>query len=70
MFDVAVILGNFEYIADSLKLGMPPVPAEGTSVPDLFAIWGKVMTYTYKESDKKLNKVFSPCCCRGIFMFN
>ncbi len=28
------------------------VPAEDTCEPDLFAIWGKAMTYTYKESGK------------------
>lgn len=28
------------------------VPAEDTCLPDLFAIWGKAMTYTYKESGK------------------
>jgi hypothetical protein len=28
------------------------VPADDVCVPDLFAIWGKAMTYTYKESGK------------------
>ncbi len=28
------------------------VPAEDMCEPDLFAIWGKAMTYTYKESGK------------------
>ena len=28
------------------------VPADDACVPDLFAIWGKAMTYTYKESGK------------------
>lgn len=28
------------------------VPADDICVPDLFAIWGKAMTYTYKESGK------------------
>ena len=28
------------------------VPADDACLPDLFAIWGKAMTYTYKESGK------------------
>ena len=28
------------------------VPADDVCLPDLFAIWGKAMTYTYKESGK------------------
>lgn len=28
------------------------VPAEDTCEPDIFAIWGKAMSYTYKESGK------------------
>jgi len=28
------------------------VPEEDAHVPDLFAVWGKAMTYTYKESGR------------------
>lgn len=37
---------------DISKISIITVPADDVCVPDLFAIWGKAMTYTYKESGK------------------
>lgn len=36
----------------SCLLSIITIPADDACVPDLFAIWGKAMTYTYKESGK------------------
>lgn len=52
MCDITVLPGNFEYTVESSKIRIITSHAGETCLLGIFAIWGKAMTYTYKQFGK------------------